>query len=988
MSATSTTVSEQKNPVSELVPEQETKESGLGDQGGMAPEKDPVIEDSQGNERKEGEVEELDGNGDSSKVTPVEGDGGDQEDDKPVDKQSQKNLKGDQRTPRPPEEPVGQTIAEEGGELGDDPIFEFAKKTARTWRQSEQPDGQRVDGRFSEVHGDVNFYGGARGDREGRKGSGKASDPTAELEHRQLKFQPTAEQVDTWTSRLDAQGWVVLVSEDVEIAATFACAVTRRPEYINECAKRWMEIDSESELEIRNYRKLLGCEIDPRNKDRKLIVVDARSAAAEPFLTSLVGASEQSRAQIAGALRKKKWLWIVATTPGRVGETRSSADLAWIDFLPPRLQRAHPHHWRQLQEQVVEQRRQGRWPAEDQQFFEICDSLLRQERFAEEVEKQAKCDIAELKRSRQADIGLEGLLDPERYLEAAVHFVVTFFPGLSVKDSDRLLKSLLESRQEEREVKFEAGVAWSEERRSLLDVWVKERQRISQACGLIVLPPGTAAGRPGQGRRKSPALDYRDPRLRVELREFFWTQGHVFFLEQLEHIPAYLLADPSHEIRESLSELVAATADAYPEHFGQAWLAKVHLILSTTPDVAGGWRRIGALELLVGALLKRRRARRTVGPFLSELQQNQPAIHRDLTRRLRFTKGFDALEGWRKAFAGGRLLLVPQHAVGGLSVEDRSTLAAFGDVLAYCRHPQGDLEQVTYELLDWLQDASSATQRSARLVAGATQVLVQLAFESVLEGKSVVTEPGPNQVERGEGLDSLLAILLAREEGDEPVALRRLLGAMFQSQVAAVWQATLDRLTADALDRALVGGPAIDQAGHRELHQAVRRGLEVELHRAWIRSATQEWLIGPGHRGLKADLGQQWLEDWGQGERFGSFELRQAVVVADWWIRLEAVVAKDSPLAAAAGRLLRRLPAALADSMTGPQLGAARRHWSFLRRSQRRIRIEIRRQRRHRGDSSLALNETIDRLSARKTSLGRLDAACRQAIRRKGPRHD
>ncbi len=845
------------------------------------------------------------------------------------------------------------------------------------------------------------------------RGSGKethqpnSADPTDELSQFELEFEPLQKEIDELMPVLLKDRWLILFSRDPEVADSYAHRLAREPEFEKGFARRMLQLNPDAGCKIRHCSQLLSKEIAPDQESRLVVISASSEFGGNPveFVRSLVAGQKSSQSNLRRKLALRKSYWIVATDIEITDESGRLRRYEEIDFLPLWLRDLYPTEWEDLLRQVAAQRDNDLWPKQADRFFEICRGFLRQQRLEEAIQEKAAKSAEQLQMARREEIGFERLLETEKRIEAVIHFVVTFFPEVEVLDFDRLVGELIKDSKESDRVESAEGMAWREQGKTYPELWRENRARLLNSCGVVTMPPNASKSGARASNRSAPTVDYRDPEARQLLRDFFWAQGHTFFLEQLDKLETGLLFDPSRAVRTGLSKIVAETADAYPEHFGSAWLRRMHNSLAGDERIQGqqDQRLVRALEALVRALLQRKQSSRIVGRFFGDLESQRPALHIKLTRAVRLVENFDPLVGWRKNLSKSPLFpIVPGadfgNGVGGsLKTAEGRAVAVISDLVDYLEEPQIDEHAALARIFDW---AAVSGQEGVRLRAFSVLLVLQLGWRMSL-------------VDRVDTRDEAKAGGGPRLPDDERVDrwIRGFLGPggqkIHQDWIAMLWHSAFSevitlfivgerrRILKNVLAKdPMLGGESAPPSRERlegELRK-IHFFLEWQIYRVWIGICVEHWLLGSALIGqlgkrantLRGELGEDWLQIW-RTSTTESYQLFQAVVTADWWIRLDGFATRtEGDDAARAMALLDGLPKAIADSVGSADLRVARQHWLFMAKATRKIRSALKRELRlKRGAERRRIEESLAELSARLGALKQLEKACRGAGRKK-----
>lgn len=394
------------------------------------------------------------------------------------------------------------------------------------------------------------------------------------------------------------------------------------------------------------------------SEDEMVVLVDAATERARPFLEPIIRANRLSSAAIQDDLRRNDMYMLCLLDPALLddgprpddGGPRPAGELKFPCWRIPFLRRLLARYIEQPEEverQITAQRADGRWSLNDSQFYyEVKSYLLRRELPAE-LERRAKTP----QRSP------EDIFKGDDPLSATVLYVATYFPNLTAPEFNRLVPLLCGDAaggaDGDAGTRAESGERVGER----LQVWRAAPDEILKDCSLVTIPLSD----------ETRGVNFSNHNLRDRLREYL-ERDHNFFLEnKFRDVQKLgLIFSPSARVAQSAAQLCVEKAAAYPEYYGSGWLAELvtdfeAALAGTAPGEAPAWRFISepnavkarkqfyqSLAELIRALTEHPQAAEVAENFLQQLLL---AKHRgavlEIVRRLQFAPSFDQFK-WLK----------------------------------------------------------------------------------------------------------------------------------------------------------------------------------------------------------------------------------------------------------------------------------------------------------------------------------------------------
>lgn len=395
------------------------------------------------------------------------------------------------------------------------------------------------------------------------------------------------------------------------------------------------------------------------SEDEVVVLVDATTERARPFLEPIIRANRLSSAAIQDDLRRNDMYMLCLLDPALLddgtlpdgGGPRPDDELKFPCWRIPFLRRLLARYIEQpeeMEQQIMAQRADGLWSLNDSQFyFEVKSYLLRRELPAE-LERRAKTP------QRSA----EDLFKEEDLLSATVLYVATYFPNLTPPEFNRLVPLLCGDATGGADGNAGTQAKPGAHAQDRLHVWRTAPDQILKDCSLVTIPLSDA----------TLGVNFSNHNLRDRLREYLERDYNFFLENKFRDVQKLgLIFSPSARVAQSAVQLCVEKAAAYPEYYGSNWLAELvtdfeNALAGAAPGEAKTWRFISepnadkarkqfyqSLAELIRALTDHPQA---AGVAESFLQQLLSAKHRgavlEIVRRLQFAPSFDQFKWLKK----------------------------------------------------------------------------------------------------------------------------------------------------------------------------------------------------------------------------------------------------------------------------------------------------------------------------------------------------
>lgn len=421
--------------------------------------------------------------------------------------------------------------------------------------------------------------------------------------------------------------------------------------------------------------------------DRQMVIlVDALSQRALPFLESLLSATSSGYGSIKEELKSNGLLLICLADPTEVEKRVRATDLLlaqWqIPFLRPLLQTYYPDQCDALETQILRQREMGKWHRDERSFYEQIRTPLHSQRLPTVVTSlEEGADM----------VSAESPIKDGTTVEDTVLYVATYFPNLSPKEFIRVVSLLLGERTTTitgtAQEKAEDGTyktVQTQQEKELRELWQKAPDEKMKACRLMT------------SKDLPKVVAFADHRLKEAVREQL-EEEHSFFLEnRFSDVQQFgLLFDKSEKIAGNVIRLYVEMLAADPGSYGIGWL--VEMVQSLNGESGARSQRVA--DLLCG-MLERRELVEMVEHFLNHLMMTrQHRVVLELVKGLRLASGFKDLD-WIKRLLNEADEATRLHTYTYLYAEARRLDLGVYDLLQALEPwlPKDDTDPHTYSL--------------------------------------------------------------------------------------------------------------------------------------------------------------------------------------------------------------------------------------------------------------------------------------------------
>lgn len=455
------------------------------------------------------------------------------------------------------------------------------------------------------------------------------------------------DELPQYLAKLKEERLVLISCPDEDVAYSAAHALIYGLKLPHDKQRRLLNIDrgaaEDSPLSIYDLSS------KRKSKNEVVVVVDATTERAKPFLEPIIRANRLLSGTIQDDLRRNKMYMLCLVEPALLDDgTRPDDELkfpCWrIPFLRRLLER-YIEHPDDVEQQIRTQRANGLWSLNDSPFyFELKSYLLRRELPAE-LERRAKTP------QRSA----EELFKEEDPLSAAVLYVATYFPKLTPPEFNRLVPLLCNDAASR--ANSNAGT------QDHLQAWWMAPDKILKNCSLTTIPLSDSTR----------GVSFNNHKLGGELKEYLEREYNFFLENKFRDVQKLgLIFSPSAQVAQNAVQLCVEKAGAYPEYYGSGWLAGLvtdfeTAFSNTEPGEPFAWRFISEpnavkarkqfyqrLAELIGSLTEHPQAAEVVDSFLQQLLL---AKHRgavlEIVRRLQFVTSFDPFKWLKQLFDQG-----------------------------------------------------------------------------------------------------------------------------------------------------------------------------------------------------------------------------------------------------------------------------------------------------------------------------------------------
>lgn len=468
-----------------------------------------------------------------------------------------------------------------------------------------------------------------------------------------------SDELPEYLAKLKEERLVLISCPDEDLAYSAAHALIDGLNFPHGKQRRLLNIDrSASEDWTLSVYYLSG---KRESEDETVVLVDATTERARPFLKPIIRANLLSSATIQDELRRNDMYMLCVLDPALLDDglqsdddsARPSRELKFPCWRIPFLRRLLARYIEQpedVEREITAQRADGRWSLNDSQFyFELKSYLLRRE-LPEELRRRA---------NTQQHLP-EELFKEEDLLSATVLYVATYFPNLTPPEFNRLVPLLCNGAARYSNAGAQAKPANAEDH---LQDWWTVPDKILKNCSLITIPLSDATR----------GVSFTNHKLGGQLKEYLEREYNFFLENKFRDVQKLgLIFSPSAQVAQNAVQLCVEKAAAYPEYYGSGWLAELVTDFETAlanaePSEAFAWRFISepnavkarkqfyqSLAELIRSLTEHPQAAEVADSFLQQLlfAKHRGAVL-EIVRRLQFVTSFDPFKWLKQLFDQG-----------------------------------------------------------------------------------------------------------------------------------------------------------------------------------------------------------------------------------------------------------------------------------------------------------------------------------------------
>lgn len=234
-----------------------------------------------------------------------------------------------------------------------------------------------------------------------------------------------------------------------------------------------------------------------------------------------------------------------------------------IDFLRPVLEEHGLSDYEGLAETIAGQRRQGKWDADDAEFYKEVGRHLRAGNLPEIVAGKERGD-------NHFDLGAEQLFDRRDPLADTVLYCATFYPNLSPQDFSQLVRLFLEDEAEEAGEAVDRPQQEGEKAEAAgptpAQRWRRESDSVLRRCGLTTVTD--------ENNRR--VVDFQVDGVRSRLSQYIRDEHYFFYESKFVSLRRQgLLFSPRKKIAEGARQLLMETATQYTPDEVANWLYEI-----------------------------------------------------------------------------------------------------------------------------------------------------------------------------------------------------------------------------------------------------------------------------------------------------------------------------------------------------------------------------------------------------------------------------
>lgn len=541
--------------------------------------------------------------------------------------------------PQPPQDGPVSTPA--SPEEAADPNPESTQSSATAEPRNDEPpffsgDGRQVSAQVAVFIGGIKALGSdPRSDKVEEKADDRMQEPslfeaTRSMPQPRPLFPPDGDDLSRWVSKLRDSYFLILLSCDINSLYSAAWVIGEK------LSDYYRPVLLSPDFQASAPTPVSPLQMARKGDPAALVIADAKgckdivdAAVRNPGNVSLITQSLRASNRLLLLLANNEILgW--SDNPAQHQTKNAHVPCARVPFIAPRLKNVFPDAWKELEAEICRQRKAGRWLEPEEKLFNQITTYLGQNRLLEEIESRKQGQSA------PTSLRAHSLLSPRAPLDNAALFLATFFPGLAIRDFERLLLTLLGDRAQAIQTptyvlspEGEGRVKEVTESRLLRDIWSETYPEVLERCRLQILSVEKARA---DGNAVVAVIELAMPELREGLREaFIGPHAPLFFALFRLVRGARLLFDGDPEIGEATLRLLVETALAHPgELAGPCLGGWLPLPAGRSSGVAAAgaadWPEAPSSDLAIArlypclrAFLQRPRLRELAAQFFQEL---------------------------------------------------------------------------------------------------------------------------------------------------------------------------------------------------------------------------------------------------------------------------------------------------------------------------------------------------------------------------------
>jgi hypothetical protein len=293
--------------------------------------------------------------------------------------------------------------------------------------------------------------------------------------------------------------------------------------------------------------------------EQSVLVVDAYGTSAETFADSIL--KDTSWVDLAKQELKARNLYLTVVLSSEYAQKRldpagyeSDFGHLPISFLPTFLEQNYPANHLELGAEIVRQRQQGIWEAEETAF---CEQLVRYHS-RRELDRIVSSGGPANPDKRAAE-----LLDQSNQVEKTVLYTAALFQQITPLEFRRVVEKLLVGREIKDPATASNAGKDSKPRVSLENLWEEEKDRIYTRW----LQESTING------DSMRVVGLADADLREPLRRLLEQQHRFYLIDRFRSLLSQgIFFDPSVRLAENTTRLAVQMASLHPDEFNESWL--------------------------------------------------------------------------------------------------------------------------------------------------------------------------------------------------------------------------------------------------------------------------------------------------------------------------------------------------------------------------------------------------------------------------------